>query len=379
ASMTDAFGMCAQLPQVLIQAGFKTLIPGRMANLSPEFNQNQPFRWRGLDGSILRVTPFTGFVHHGSYLFNVSVTCRAPDVQLGRSLAAFKRLSGFAMGCYMTEEDLICEDLFWVLDAANRAGGRSVEFGRLEDFHRRTDGAPGPVADGEMNPVFTGCYTTRIGIKQQVRAAECRLADAEFMSALADRPADFDPLWRDLIRSQFHDAICGCHTDDAADILQNLLDRVHSGCNTALAEAASASAGGGITVYNPDHLSGPAMVSCALPPGVSPSGIPSQRDGGRVCFVLDLPPCGSRGVSTHRKDVPVARRISKKKAHRFETDFFEVSFHGADPVIRSKTEKRQIFAEKGFGEILFRADYGSMWTEALETDYVGAEYQTSQV
>lgn len=378
ASMIDAFGLCAQLPQVLRQSGYSYLVPGRLANKTPEIPDNRPFTWKGLDGSDIPVTAFSGFVSHGGYEFNVPVSYPS-HVRLGQSILALKQLEGPAMASYMTEEELIDEDIFWVLETVNKLGGRLVEFGKILDYCEKLDIPSLPETSGEFNPTFTGCYTTRIGIKQLVRKAENSLQSAEFLSALTGRTFDSDPLWKELILSQFHDGICGCHTDEVTEIINQKLGKAISGCKKFIDSEAEKVSGNGLTIINTDNISTQQLLSCTMPEDVSPENIASQRDGDKVFFVSEAAPCGISGIRTQNKKTKSPQIFKDLKDYKFETDFFMVEFHGAEPVIQSKILKHNIFAPKGFGEILFRADYGSMWTEALQQNYHGNKFQSSEI
>ncbi|MFQ6096483.1 MAG: glycoside hydrolase family 38 C-terminal domain-containing protein, partial [Armatimonadota bacterium] len=78
---------------------------------------------------------------------------------------------------------------------------------------------------GDFNAVFQGCYSARIQIKQRNRAAEVALLDAERWTAVSDvaaggwggarEPSDgaLERAWEKVLLAQFHDVICGCHSD----------------------------------------------------------------------------------------------------------------------------------------------------------------------
>ncbi len=73
-----------------------------------------------------------------------------------------------------------------------------------------------PLVKGELNYVFTGCYTAQSRIKQANRIAEDRLYDAEALDAAAAAMLpDFaamgplEPAWRRLLFNQFHDILPG--------------------------------------------------------------------------------------------------------------------------------------------------------------------------
>jgi alpha-mannosidase len=375
AGMTDAFGMCAQLPQILVKAGYRFLIPGRMPNLPPEIDAGRPFVWRGLDGTPLTVANPTAFISHAGYVFNVPVEY-PPETRLADMVSNLKSLPGDVLAVYMTEEELIHESLFRAVTNANAAGGAPVEFGRVSDFLARINSAEIPVFSGELNPCFTGCYTTRIGVKQAVRLAENQLLTAETLMAVANRSSSADEIWRELALAQFHDAICGCHTDSASAEISQKLGRVLNFSRKETLASMETLSGGGVTVFNPHNFSGPALVSAELPDGLIPDGVTAQRDGSRVVWTADLPACGLRGFALKKGPLPKAKTLSRSGEHGFSTGFFDVSFNGPWPVIRSKTLNRNIFGSEGFGEILFRCDHGSMWTEMFLTDYLGKENQT---
>lgn len=378
ASMIDAFGMCSQLPQILLKSGYHFLIPGRMPGLPRDVAGNRPFTWRGLDGSGIAVSQATAYVSAVDYVYNVPIEY-PPSVRLGQTVAALKKIEGDVMAHYMTEEDLIEEDIFWIMDAANRTGGRPIEFGGVQSFFERINPSALPVVNGELNPTFTGCYTTRIEIKKLVRQAESLLFNSEALCAVAGFDAEVGPLWRELNLSQFHDAICGCHTDAVAAELHGKIGRVIDEANRFANDALKHLSKGGVTVFNPDNYGGPALVSCETGHNFSLEGIPTQRDGDKVFFVAELPPCGIRGFTAGKKAPGVPKTIKGVGKYCLKTDFFDVEFNGAEPVLRSRLLKHSVFGRSGFGEILFRSDCGSMWTEAFTSRNRGREHQREEL
>ena len=208
ACMTDAFGMCAQLPQILVRCGYRYLLPGRMPNKPQEIPSNGPFRWHGLDETAILTAHSTAEITHLGYECNVPVL-REYESQLARGISSLKYLKGNALVHYMTEEGKIEEDLFWIIEAVNRTPGRLVEFGRNLDYFRLAAEAPLPSYHGEFNPTFSGCYTTRISVKQKLRKAENLLLSAETADLFSNTENDWKPLWDKLISAQFHDAACG--------------------------------------------------------------------------------------------------------------------------------------------------------------------------
>ncbi|HEY2436743.1 MAG TPA: hypothetical protein VGH93_06145, partial [Solirubrobacteraceae bacterium] len=79
----------------------------------------------------------------------------------------------------------------------------------------------GELVGGRLQNVLRGVNSARLYIKQANERAERRLLEAETLWALrclrggGDFPvADFTLAWRELLRCQSHDAICGCSCDE---------------------------------------------------------------------------------------------------------------------------------------------------------------------
>ncbi len=378
ASMIDAFGMCSQLPQVLLKAGYNFLIPGRIPGFPREFADNRPFLWDGLDGSKITTSAATACIAHSGYSCNVPVQYPS-SIRLAQTLSAVKKIDGDVMAHYMTEECLIEEDVIWIMESVNRNAGKPVEFGRIYDFFERIDRANLPVISGEFNPTFTGCYTTRIGIKKLIRKAENILFNLEALASHASLEIDTESLWRELNISQFHDAICGCHTDIVASELQEKLGDIINTAKKFSDNILKTISKGGITIFNSDNFAGTALVSCKTEEDFSIDGIPTQRDGDKVFFVADIPPCGVSGFTIAKKTPSRPKIITDVEKYSFKTDFFNVKFNNAEPLIAYSSSKHNIIGQTGFGEILFRFDHGSMWTEVLETENIGREQQKEEL
>ena len=84
------------------------------------------------------------------------------------------------------------------------------------DYIRDSFGDRLPERDAEMNPTFTGCYTSQARIKMSNRIGENALYEAELFGALA-APAvgfaypgeRFQRAWEAVLFSQFHDILTG--------------------------------------------------------------------------------------------------------------------------------------------------------------------------
>jgi len=75
---------------------------------------------------------------------------------------------------------------------------------------------------GEFNPIFQGTYSSRIKILQENRRLENKVVLAEKLSTLVWLLGDnyeelLEEAWKKILFNQFHDIICGCHTDEVYD------------------------------------------------------------------------------------------------------------------------------------------------------------------
>lgn len=365
--MNDAFGMCAQLPQILAKCGFKYLLPGRRPNIPAELAKpGRPFYWYAMDDSKILLAHGIVDVTHQGYECNVPVI-HEHDSQLAYSIANLKQKEGNLLVHYMTEEGEIKEDLFWVMEAINRNPGRKIEFGSHMDYFRHIESDEFQSFRGEFNPTFSGCYTTRISVKQKNRKAENLLAAAEMMDVFTNKKHDWSSVWHDLITTQFHDGICGCHHDLPNADISEKLDRVISETEKSFSynkknkklSFASFGTGTGSQLLCTDEI---------------PEGATAQEDNGKYYYLLDLPNCGVKTFKAAKK--PVSK--PKKASAKFKTDFYEADFSTPFPVIKNLNGEN-VFSSDHFGEILFRVDYGTMWAEKYMSYYFGHEQQTEKV
>lgn len=230
--MLDSFGHHPQMPQIMRKGGFETYNIQRGV-ADPE--HPAAFWWVGLDGSQIRVEwmphtygiigivpeTFAGFrqvvdqitrlvepyVYNGQFAALSGLDLNAPAPQLGDFIRRYNALGG---------------DVELVLATAE------------EYFHAQTAEHFSEL-HGDLNPVFTGCYTARIRVKQQNRALENALFSAEKLAAVSyaqsQSPApSMDDAWEPVLFNQFHDIICGSHLDE---IYEHTLSRFQEAGNIA--------------------------------------------------------------------------------------------------------------------------------------------------
>lgn len=376
ASLMDSFGTPIQTPQMLALSGYRYLAPGRMPNAPQELDIDAPFVWKGPAGTAVTVVPNSTGIDKTSYITNVPVML-GEEERFEKTLTDLQNTKGNVLAYYMTEIQMLDEAFFKHLEAvnANPEAERKVTFGRLADYCKTLDEESLPVYAGEFNPVFTGCYTTRIGIKQQIRAAENAMFSAELACGLGNCETDFTAAWEQLNLGQFHDAACGCHHDACYGDVNEKLQFALSFAKESRAKALGK--GTAVAVLNPSSWEGEQMVETTA--DALPWGVTTQRDGERYYFTAKLP---ALSVQTFKAGCP-ADAVQPEEHHAEgycgETDCFTFDFTGPMPKIKSRRYDSCVFGQENFGEILFRHESGSMWSELLREVPYGAEYQDEAV
>lgn len=376
ASLMDSFGTPLQTPQMLALLGYRYLAPGRMPNAPEELDIDAPFLWEGPAGTSIIVVPQNAGIDKTSYITNVPVILNE-DERFEKTFRDLQKMKGNVLAYYISEVQLLDEAFFKHHEKVNGDpdAERRVTFGRLADYCKTLDGKQLPVYAGEFNPVFTGCYTTRIGVKQQIRAAENALFYAELANALKNQEADLTDAWKQLSLGEFHDAACGCHHDAGnADVMEKLQFALQCAQKSAAGAMGSGSA---VAVLNPSACEEEQLIETTLE--ALPAGVPVQQDGERYYFTSRLPAFGVQAFETGSADG--AARAQKKGTtnYRGETDFFTFDFTSPMPKISSKRYCHNVFGQENFGEILFRHESGSMWSEVLREVPYGTQYQDEEV
>lgn len=376
ASLMDSFGTPSQTPQMLALLGYKYLAPGRMPNAPEELDTDSPFVWQGPAGSSVTVVPQATGVDKTAYITNVPIMLDE-DERFEKTLTDLQNTEGNVLAYYMTEIQMLDERFFRHLERvnANPDAKRKVTFGRLADYCKTLDKATLPVYMGEFNPIFTGCYTTRIGVKQQIRAAENALFRAELVGALTNREQNFTKAWAQLCLGEFHDAACGCHHDRCnADVHEKLgfvLDCAEKSCAETLGT------GDALAVINPSVCEEEQLVETSQ--DALPADVPVQRDGDRYFFTCRLPALGVKTFETGSADQAVQTQKCVVQNYCGETDCFTFDFSSPMPKIKSRRHACSVFGQENFGEILFRHESGTMWEEVIREVPYGAEYQDEEV
>lgn len=214
--LPDCFGFGAALPQILAQGGIEYFFTTKMNWSESNLFPHDIFLWEGLDGTRLLAHSFN------NPLMSYNGT-PDPEVLL-KTWANFRGKEHF-------DESLI------TIGYGDGGGGPSREMleqqerlvhfpampalrpMRVEDYFDRMRTALNdtelPVWRGEMYlELHRGTLTTQGRIKRLHRQAEQALIAAEAVAGIAAllgaaQPASLEPLWRVLMKTQFHDILPG--------------------------------------------------------------------------------------------------------------------------------------------------------------------------
>ncbi len=92
----------------------------------------------------------------------------------------------------------------------------SVGFGTYKEFYKAAEQAKLPEVKGELNYIFTGCYTTETRIKQGNRIGEAAMFESEALASAATLLTGlpyprkkFEEAWEKVLFNHFHDILPG--------------------------------------------------------------------------------------------------------------------------------------------------------------------------
>ncbi|MDR1705045.1 MAG: hypothetical protein LBS19_10245 [Clostridiales bacterium] len=136
-------------------------------------------------------------------------------------------------------------DIERLMDMAGWPVFPNIRFGTYKEFFERVSKANNlPVVKSELNPVFTGCYTSQARIKQANRFGEAKLDEAERFAAAAAsltgfgyRSGAFEGAWRKILFNQFHDILPGSGIIDTREHAMGLFQQAIAAADTQKAGA----------------------------------------------------------------------------------------------------------------------------------------------
>ena len=226
----DAFGHPAILPTLAAEFGLRHAVLWR--GLGGETGRDL-VRWRGPDGRELVVF----HLPPDGYEIGATVPADWERVRDGLAARAATRHLGVMVGADHHAAHPALGPA--VASIAGRDRTADVRVSRLDEFLAAATAEAGelPRVEGELRASYgytwtlQGVHGTRAALKRRSSGVEVALergAEPLAALALAHRGLDSRPLldaaWRRLIRSQFHDSIAGCTSDDVARRVEARID-----------------------------------------------------------------------------------------------------------------------------------------------------------
>jgi mannosylglycerate hydrolase len=225
--MPDSFGHPFQLPQILAGFGIRSFVFSR--GMGDELDEvGVVFRWRGPDGS--EVLAFQQLDHYGNFAFVSGV-----EDGEGRVRGILDRFGPWldragirqVLLCNGTDHVPVAPELPRLCqELQDRLAPSTFQIAKYADYVDAVGEIEAPAWSGELlgsriQNVLRGVNSARLYIKQANEAAERRMVEVETLGALRtldDGTAfprhDLELAWRQLLRCQPHDTICGCSCDE---------------------------------------------------------------------------------------------------------------------------------------------------------------------
>ena len=188
----------------------------------------------------------------------------------------------------------------------------------IADYLAKVDAPPVSQVSSkvENNPSQSGCYVSRIKIKQQHRALEHALLAAECWDTLLNAGASQPNLrnaWKNMSFSAFHDAITSSHCDPAyvelcdlhCDLRQQVTGIGMSACQRVLVNQP-----GSVTLFN--HQSFPATVPVTVTVPDAWKGATASVNGKALPVYEVTPSAGGTAVTFLAASVPAVGALTVK-------------------------------------------------------------------
>ncbi|MFA6450685.1 MAG: glycoside hydrolase family 38 C-terminal domain-containing protein [bacterium] len=206
ATQHDVFGHAEQLPQILLGTGHKYAVFSR--GTLPELTE---FNWLSPDGSSI-LTKQATYVNSAS---------RASFFSNDPKYYGLTNNAMFISGGDFEEPDRSIGQRLGKKGNSSIISATHIEFFQAVENDLKEMGKPAPEISRDQNPIFNGCYTSRIDTKLANRMGENLLVDAEkfgtinsILSGAAYPWLEFDRAWRLLFFGEHHDGLTGTDNEN---------------------------------------------------------------------------------------------------------------------------------------------------------------------
>ncbi len=225
--LPDSFGHPLQLPQILAGFGIRSFLFSR--GLGDEFDDlGVAFNWTAPDGSAVLALQLLADYSNFANIAGADDAEARVRVLLERFGEALERAGAHQVVlCNGTDHRRIQPEMPTVCaELERRVPGSAFAIARYGDYVSalRTREPPswtGELLGSRLWNVLRGVNSARLYLKQANERAEQRLLSVETLTALCALSAgrrfpleDFTFAWRELLKCQPHDSICGCSCDE---------------------------------------------------------------------------------------------------------------------------------------------------------------------
>lgn len=229
----DTFGHSAFVPDVLNAGGVKYYYHCR--GYGDEFL----YRWRGQGNSEVLVYRdplwYLTFGNEGNHPLNGEIYKYILYTYEKYGFNKLMRLYGVGDhggGPSRADIEMIKEMSTWPIFPKVKFATMKEYYGKLEEFKDKL-----PVVQGELNPVFTGCYTSQSRIKMANRVGERTLVQAETYGTIAEEVGyQYDKEliqsgWRKVLFNHFHDILPGSGVIDTREHCMGIFQEAFAAAN----------------------------------------------------------------------------------------------------------------------------------------------------
>lgn len=276
--LPDQFGHCAQMPQILRQAGIEHACVWRGV---PEKVRASAFAWEAPDGTVIRAQ----YLPEGGYGNAASMFEEFPGgpsllpgrvAGIAESMGRWYPDGGPLLAMYGADHTAPAPDLADRVAEAGLGMRLDTLAGYFAGLDPSVDGLTrvrGELRSHARANILPGVISARFHLKEALARAE-RLVEryAEPLAALwyaGDAQRFLDLAWRRLIEVSCHDSVTGCGSDETAEqVAARAAEAEQLGravCDLVTAERAASVPLGSHLVFNPTPAARTGLVTVEIP------------------------------------------------------------------------------------------------------------------
>ena len=229
----DTFGHNMNVPEILTKGGVKYYYHCR------GYEEHYAYKWQSPSGNSI-------LVYREPFWYNAEIrpemVLHVPEFCARHGVDAMLKVYGVGdHGGGPTRRDLER-----IIDMASWPVFPQIGFGTFSEFFSILEKASSnmPVEKGELNFVFTGCYTTQTRIKAANKIGEAKLNEAEAFGAISAlfakgkyRGELLEKAWERILFNHFHDILPGSGVIDTREYALGEFQKALAAANTEISNA----------------------------------------------------------------------------------------------------------------------------------------------